>query len=694
MIMGSSKTFSSHPNIDALLSSLSLEEKIGQTNMLGGSIYHEFSPKDQEGLLLKGSIGSMMFLDPETNNTLQKKQLSLSPHAVPILFACDNIHGVQTIFPNPLGEASSFDPVLAEKTASCIAKEEQAMGARWNFAPMVDIARDARWGRNVEGAGEDPLLAGDFGAARVQGLQGNQEKIDGEHVASTVKHFAGYSFLEGGEDYERVNASKLDLENYAYPVYKKAIQAGASSVMLAFTDLEGVPCTANRDLVQGLLREKWGFEGVVVSDYAAVRQLYSQHYSASEKEAVYDAFTAGLDVDMESRLYIRYLKELIDEGRISLDALNQTVRRILLLKDKVGLFEQPYTDLTKKSVLLSQDTLSLAEQVALRSALLLKNTGVLPLKSTLKVGLMGPGLADPKTQNGPWSYDDTLGQSVTYRDALLAFFPRAALLKEAAEAKGQDVILYFAMNPREESGEACSLTTLELHEEQRKEIRGLVHQGRPVVLILTSSRPLAIGEELEECAAVLDLWTPGMMGGSALAKLLLGVEEPTGHAPISFPRAAAQCPIYYNRIRSCRPYNAKDYYTSRYLDLAQGPLVPFGFGLSYYPSRLSHFGLREKEVALGGTLEFHYTIENLSEHPLRRLAQFYAEKEIARPLRPEKALIAYHWVHLAPYEKKEETFVLPVSSFIANENDCGAYRLFLSENSALDLESVPLWIKR
>lgn len=692
--MGSFKEVTSHPNIDSLLESLSLEEKIGQTNMLGGSIYHEFSPKDQEGLLLKGSIGSMMFLDPETNNTLQKKQLSLSPHAVPILFACDNIHGVQTIFPNPLGEAASFDPALAEKTASAIAKEEQAMGARWNFAPMVDIARDARWGRNVEGAGEDPLLAGDFGAARVKGLQGNQERIDGEHVASTVKHFAGYSFLEGGEEYERVNASSLDLKTYAYPVYQKAIQAGASSVMLAFTDLEGVPCTANRELVQGLLREKWGFEGVVVSDYAAVRQLYNQRYSASEKEAVYDAFTAGLDVDMESRLYIRYLKELIEEGRISLDALNQTVRRILLLKEKVGLFERPFSDVTKKSLLLSQDTLSLAEQVALRSALLLKNDGVLPLKSTAKVGLMGPGIADPKTQNGPWSYDNTLAKTVTYQDPLKASFSHLTLLKEAHEAASEDVVLYFAVNPREESGEAGSLANLELHQEQRNEIRDLIHQGRPVVLILTSSRPLVLEEEMAGCAAILDLWTPGTMGGSALAKLLLGIEEPTGHAPISFPRSAAQCPIYYNKIRSCRPYNPNDYYTSRYLDLAQGPLVPFGFGLSYYPSRLSRLGLTDKEVSLDGTLEIHYTLENLSDHSLRRLAQFYVKKELSRPLRPEKSLVAYHWVSLAPHEKKEESFTLPISSFAKNENECGEYLLSLNENSALDLESVAFRIKR
>lgn len=677
-----------HHNLRVLLSQLSLEEKIGQTNMLGGSIYSDFSPEQQEHLLQKGQIGSMMYLDAATNNKMQKRQLASSPHALPIIFCGDIIHGLRTIFPCPLGEAASFDPTLAREAARIAAKEGSALGGRWTFAPMSDIARDARWGRNIEGAGEDPYLASEFTKARVAGFQGEGKSIDPDHLAATIKHFAGYSYVDGGCEYERVIASKHELETYSYPVYAAGIKAGASTVMAAFNDIDGIPCTANKALLKDYLRGTLGFKGVVVSDYGAVGQLVNARYAASPKEAVYEAFSAGNDIDMESRLYTRYLPELIQEGRIPLPELDETVLRILELKEKVGLFDQPLADESRLSKdVMTPEALALAEKEAIRAAVLLKNEGVLPLQEESVVGAMGPLFDSAIDQNGPWSYDNTLSSSITYKTALKKAFPN---LREGKAP----LVLYFGGLRRHEGGEAASKANLDLPLEQKQEIRQLVAEGTKVILIVTSARVLSLSEEAVSCAGILMMWAPGMMGGSALAKLLLGLEEPTGHLPMSFPRMASQCPVYYNGFANPRPYSPNDYYTSKWIDAPYGPLYPFGYGLSYQPWALSEFAKKKDIYRSGEDIAVSCTIENLGNQPVRRLIQIYAHKAFHQPLWPQKELVLFQWVNLGANESKTVPLFIPSLRLRKGGSNWGEYTLFLGYDSADIVGRLQIEIKR
>jgi beta-glucosidase len=677
-----------------LLSRLTLEEKIGQTNMLGGSIYSDFSPAAQNDLLIKGQIGSLMYFDPKTNNALQKKQLSLSPNPIPIVFCGDIIRGVRTMFPIPLGEAASWDPEIARKCAEAIAKEGNAVGGRWTFAPMADIARDARWGRNVEGAGEDPYLASLFAQGRVQGFQGNPEKIDSDHLAATIKHFAGYSLLEGGEEYERVYASEHELEEFAFPPYEAGIQAGVSAVMAAFNDLNGVPCSGNHTLLKDTLRGKMGFEGVTVSDYAAIAQMVNQHYCQDGKDATYEAFSAGIDIDMESRLYIAYLKDLIQEGKISMRQLDAAVLRILKFKNKLGLFENPYVDENREEKeILTPETRALAKASALRSAVLLQNDGTLPLGQESRLGAYGPLLDNPRDQNGPWSYDDTLDASITYLRGLKSAFPSLQVLKEPAEASPCDTILYLAGLNRDESGEAASKTDLRLPEKQREEIKQLRDLGKKIVLVVTSARPLALQEEMGECAAILWMWTPGTEGGAALADLLSGREEPTGHTAITFPRTGAQCPLYYNRPDNGRPHNPEDHYTTGWLDCPYSPLVPFGFGLYYHPTVLEGLSLDRSSYGLHENIAVAFLAKNLSGHKVRRLAQIYATKDFSKPTRPGRELVGFAWIELLPNETKKAEISIPALRLAKNPLGKGDYDLSLAENSSAVIAKAHLTIK-
>jgi len=667
--------FMDEKDLKLLLSKLSTDEKIGQLNMLGGSIYSEFSPAKQTELLLKGQIGSMMYFDPKTNNALQKKNLSLSAHAVPILFCGDMLHGLRTIFPCPLGEDASFDPEMAEETNRFMALEGCALGAKWAFGPMCDIARDARWGRNVEGGGEDVYLAEEMSKAKVRGLQG-KEPIDSQHMAATVKHFGGYSFLEEGCEYERVIASHHELETYAFPVYEAAIKSGALAVMSAFSDVEGIPCTANKALLKDLLRKKWGFQGVIVSDYAAVAQLQNSHYVDSPKEAVYQAFKAGNDVDMESRLYVKYLPELIKEGRISEQELEESVYRVLVLKNKLGLFEHPYADETLESRdLLTPSALLQAKKEALRGAVLLKNDGVLPLDKESEISAMGPYFDSAIGQNGPWSYDNSLEHSLTYRTALKRDFPH---LQEGSEAP---IVLYFGGIERDKAGEAASLSNLDLPFEQKKEIRSLIQAGKKVVLILTSARVLSLTEEDETCAAILDMWAPGIEGGDALSELLSGKEEPTGHTAMSFPYSASACPIYFNGFTSPRPYDTQNYYTTKWRDLPYGALYPFGYGLYYHPSKLLGMEVLSSKIRLGEELQIRVRIANLSPKPIRRLVQVYGHKNASIPLRPGNELYGFRWCELKPNETQDVLLTIPALRLAKDEKGLGAYTLNLGENS-------------
>jgi beta-glucosidase len=670
------------------LGELTLEEKVGQLNMLGGSIYSEFSPEKQTELLLKGQIGSMMYFDPKTNNTLQKKNLALNAHAVPILFCGDMLHGLRTIFPCPLGEDATFDPALAEETNRFMALEGCALGAKWAFGPMCDIARDARWGRNVEGGGEDVYLAEEMSKAKVRGLQGRGQ-IDANHMAATVKHFGGYSFLEEGCEYERVIASRYELETYAFPVYEAAIKEGALAVMSGFSDVEGVPCTANKALINDLLRKKWGFKGVVVSDYAAVAQLQNSHYVASAKEAVYESFKAGNDIDMESRLYVKYLPELIKEGRISERELDAAVLRVLEFKNKLGLFEHPYADEAREAKdLLTPAALAQAKKEALRSAVLLKNNGVLPLNPETIISAEGPYFDSAIGQNGPWSYDNSLEHSISYKQALERDFPHLQ------EGKDAPIVLYFAGIERDKAGEAASLSNLDLPLEQKEEIRSLVKAGKQVILIVTSARVLSLSEEEKTCAAILDMWAPGIEGGNALSALLSGQEEPTGHTAMSFPYSASACPIYFNGFSSPRPNDDNNYYTTKWRDLPYGALYPFGYGLYYYPTKLVSLSIISAKVALNEEIQLKVGIANLSDKPVRRLIQIYGHKCASMPLRPGKELYGFAWCELLPHESKEIPLSIPALRLAKTKKGLGDYVLELGENSRDFVSEIRLAIER
>ena len=708
--------------IEVILSRMSFEDKVGQLNQLDGRGDIEKLKKE----IRAGRLGSVMnIVDPAVLDELQRIAVEESPAGIPLLFARDVVHGFKTVLPIPLGQAASFDEELVERAARNTAAEATECGIRWAFAPMMDIARDPRWGRIAEGFGEDTYLAGRLAAAVVRGYQG-ESLSDPMSMAACAKHFVGYGAAEGGRDYNTTYIPERQLRDTYFPPFKAAVEAGCASVMSSFNDNDGVPATGNRWLLTDVLRGEWGFDGVVVSDWGSVAGLVPHGAAADKREAAKKCITAGTDMDMSSRSYLLNLRSLVDSGEVPMEVVDEAVRRVLRLKMRLGLFDNPYTRKAATSALYSEPVLDDACTLAQEATVMLKNEGVLPLTGVRRILVTGPMADAPYDQLGTWTLDGDKTHTLTPITALrelcgddveILYEPALTHCRDNSTARfgrlrslarKADVVLAFVGEEQIMSGEAHSLADLTLQGAQSEMLEVLADCGRPLVTVFMAGRPLIIGREAEISDALLYAWHPGTMGGKAIAEIVTGRANPSGKLPVTFPRCVGQIPMYYNHkhtshIARGTEGNLDDIpreavqsvmgHTSSYLDVPPTPLFPFGFGLSYTTFALSGLELSDTEVTADGVLKVRVTVENSGKVAGTEVVQLYVGRKSASVTRPMKELKGFRRVTLAPAEKRTVEFELPVSELAFCGADMrvavepGAYTLMVGTDSRDGLKS-------
>ncbi len=680
--------------IATLLARMSLDEKIGQM-VLG-------QPGDQAPVdaladhLRAGSIGAVInVVDRETVNELQRIAVEESRLGIPLLVGRDVIHGFQVVMPIPLGQAASFNPELVRAAARSAAEEAAATGVNWTYAPMVDVSRDPRWGRIAESLGEDPLLTADLAVAMVEGFQGTDLSAD-DAIAACVKHFAGYGASESGRDYATTNIPENELRNIYLPPFQACIDADVASVMTSFSDLDGVPATANDFLLKQVLRDEWGYEGFVVSDWASIQELTTHGLTADDRGAALAASSAGVDLEMATDTYSRYLAELVEAGSLPVEVIDQAVSRILRTKFQLGLFEQPYTaDRSDRAESVRQRALDVARQAALQSMVLLKNDNeALPLDpdKTRSVAVIGP-LADAAyEQLGTWIFDGDPGLSVTplagIRELLgknseIRHVPALATSRSrdtsqfaeaVAAARNSDVSILFLGEESILSGEAHSRADINLPGAQAELVSQVREAGKPVIAVILAGRPLTLSNVVDQLDAIIYAWHPGSMGGPAVADLLFGVESPSAKLPVSFPRVVGQIPIYYNQKRGGKPPSPTTVMhiddipveapqtslgmTAFHLDTHYTPLFPFGHGLSYGRFEYSDLRLSAPAIPIGGSLGVSVTLKNSGRQAAEEVVQLYVNDPVASLTRPVRELKAYQRVHLQPGQSQTVNFEL------------------------------------
>jgi Beta-glucosidase-related glycosidases len=671
--------------VNDLLGRMTLEEKIGQMNQLN---FNEMSDEIKERTK-QGEVGSLLnVIAPEEVNQLQRIALEESRLGIPLIIGRDVIHGLNTIFPIPLGQAASFDPETVEKGAHVAAIESREKGINWTFAPMLDISRDARWGRIAESLGEDPYLAGQLGAAMVRGFQGN-DLSSPTSIAACVKHFVGYGASEGGRDYNSTNIPVRLMRNIYLAPFKQAIAAGAATVMTSFNDNDGIPASGNDFILKQVLRNEWKFDGFVVSDWASMAEMISHGYAKDGKEVAMLSANAGLDMEMVSETYIKNLAQLISEGKVSVSTIDDAVRNILRIKFRMGLFENPYADTKSPSKIYSVQHLQAARDAAVKSAILLKNDNhILPLKENLKVAIIGPMADAPHDQMGTWVFDGQKQHTVTplktlqteYKNIKYVYEPaladsrdmNTANFEKAIQAtKESDVAIVFLGEESILSGEAHSLSNINLIGVQSDLLKAIKSAGKPVVLVIMAGRPLTIERDLPYADAVLYNFHPGTMGGPAIFDLLYGKANPSGKLPVTFVREVGQIPMYYNHNNTGRPAPENIMTldkipleagqtslgnTSFYLDSGKDPLFPFGYGLSYSTFEYSNLKLSSSSIALGGTLKASATVRNTSNTDGTEVVQLYIRDLVGSIARPVKELKGFRKIQLKAGESKTVEF--------------------------------------
>ena len=663
--------------INALLARMTLEEKLGQLQQLDGESNGNFRPEHRD-LVRKGLLGSTLNVrGAQRTNELQRIAVEESRLKIPLLYGFDVIHGYRTILPVPLAEASSWDPAVAERSASIAAAEARSAGVHWTFAPMVDIARDARWGRIVEGSGEDPYLGGSFARARVRGFQGRDYGAP-DKVLACAKHWVAYGAAEAGRDYNTTDMSERTLREIYFPPFKAAVDSGVGTLMSAFNDLNGVPASANPFTLTQVLRGEWKFDGFVVSDYTAVQELINHGLAANEKEAARLALNAGVDMEMVSRDFNQHGPDLLRSGQLSQATIDEAVRRILRIKFRLGLFEHPYADEAReRSVISSSTNLAAARELATRSMVLLKNEReTLPLSKEVKsIALIGPLADDQQDLLGSWSGDGRAGEAVTLLAGIKAKLSASTKINyakgcdtnsdstegfaEAARvARDSDVVIVAVGESAGMSGEASSRSSLDLPGRQLDLIKALHATGKPMVVVLMNGRPLTINWIAENTAAILETWFAGTQGGNAIADVLFGDANPGGKLPVTFPRSVGQEPLYYNHMNTGRPPNANEKYTSKYLDVPWTPLYPFGYGLSYTQFRLSNLQLSATPIQSDGWLTVSVEIENTGKRLGDEVVQLYIRDVAASVTRPVKELKGFERITLRPGERRSIKFTL------------------------------------
>lgn len=639
-----------------------------------------------------GGIGSLLNVtDPEMVNKLQKEAMENSRLGIPLIIGRDVIHGFKTIFPIPLGQAASFSPQVVEEGARIAAVEARSTGVTWTFAPMLDISRDARWGRIAESLGEDPYLAGILGAAMVKGFQGNGNLNDPNSIAACVKHFVGYGAAEGGRDYNSTNIPPILLHNVYLSPFQQAIKAGAATLMTSFNDNDGIPASGNSYILKKILRDEWKFDGFVVSDWASMTEMIAHGFAEDSKQVAEISANAGLDMEMVSGSYVQYLPQLVKEGKVSVETIDNAVRNILRIKFRMGLFENPYVDTKKESVLYADAHLKAARQAAIESAILLKNdNNILPLSRSKKVAVIGPMADAPHDQMGTWVFDGDKNYTVTpvaalkgeYKDVNYVYEQGLAYSRDKSTANFEkakqaaasaDVAVVFLGEEAILSGEAHSLSNINLIGLQSDLLKAVKSAGKPVVLVIMAGRPLTIERDLPYADAVLFNFHPGTMGGPAILDLLFGKANPSGKLPATFVREVGQIPMYYNHNNTGRPAPEKVMTlddialeagqtslgnTSFYLDSGKDPLFPFGYGLSYTTFEYSNITLSASTIPMNGTLTVKATLKNTGNVDGTEVAQLYVQDIVGSVVRPVKELKGFQRVALKAGEAKTIEFKL------------------------------------
>lgn len=717
--------------IDNLMKKMTLDEKIGQLNLLtpgGGIATGAVVNSDVESKIKSGSVGAMFgTIGIQNIRRVQQLNMSNSRLKIPLFFGSDVIHGYKTTFPIPLALACSWDMPMIERTARTAAVEASADGLSWTFSPMVDIARDPRWGRVAEGAGEDPFLGSAIAVAMVKGYQGNLSRND--QMIACVKHFALYGAPEGGRDYNTVDMSRVKMYEYYLPPYKAAVDAGVASVMTSFNEIDGVPATGNKWLLTDLLRKQWGFKGFVVTDYTSINEMID-HGSGNLQEVSSMALKAGTDMDMVGEGFLTTLKKSLKEGKITMQHIDQACRRILEAKYKLGLFQDPfrYIDSTRASKeVMSVDKRNAAREFAVRSVVLLKNENqLLPLKKSGTIALVGPLANNKSNMLGTWAVSGDAqysvpvlegmknvagnGVNIVYAkganitdDTSLAkmanvFGEKVAidslspdqLIAQAVEtANRADVVVAVVGEASEMSGEAASRSDISLPESQRRLLEALKKTGKPLVIVVMSGRPLTLARENEIANSLVQAWFLGHEAGNALAEVLFGNYNPSGKLTMSFPRNVGQVPVYYNYKNTGRPQTPgrTDKFRSNYLDVSNDPLFPFGYGLSYTSFSYSDIRLSDTVMNNNKPIRASVTVTNTGNYDGEEVVQMYIHDEVASVTQPVKKLKGFRKIMLKKGESREVSFdITPEELKFFNTDlkwvvEPGQFKVYIGENS-------------
>jgi beta-glucosidase len=714
--------------IDALLAQMTLEEKVGQLNQYS-SAFDVTGPAPSAGAqkvmydqIRQGLVGSVLNVTgAEATRKMQQLAVENSRLKIPMIFGLDVIHGYRTIFPTPLGEAASWDMAALEQSARIAATEAAAAGVHWTFAPMVDVAWDARWGRIMEGAGEDPYLGAQAAAARVRGFQG-RDLAALDTIAACAKHYAAYGFGEGGRDYNTVDMSEQRLRNVVLPPFKAAADAGAATFMNAFNEIAGIPSTGNAHLQRDILKGEWGFPGFVVSDWGSIGEMVAHGYSANLEQAARQAITAGSDMDMEARAYVAHLSPLVKAGEVDVKLVDDAVRRVLRVKFALGLFADPYrySDAAREKQALGNPAhAAAARDVARKSIVLLRNDGgLLPLDKAAKtIAVIGPLAADKDAPLGNWRAQAVTGSAVSVLEGIQAAVPsttrvlyaegvklvtgprnfmarsvidttdRSGIPAAVEAARSADAVVLAIGEDAFQSGEGRSQTDIGLKGLQEELLKAVLQANKKVVVVLMTGRPLTLGWTAENAPALLEAWHGGSQAGQAIADVLFGDANPSGKLPVAFPRSVGQLPMTYAHKNTGRPGPEPGVTWSAYADSPNDPLYPFGYGLTYTTFTYSDPRVSAPEIGLGGSVQVSVTITNAGKRAGVEVAQLYVRDMVGSVTRPVRELKGFQKIELQPGQSREVTFTLKASDLAFYtaagkwEAEPGAFKVFVGGNS-------------
>jgi len=716
--------------INNLMSKMTLDEKIGQLNQVsvGFDVTGPIVSKNVNENIEKGNVGSVLnTYTPDAVRKLQQIAVEHTRLKIPLLFGYDVIHGHKTIFPIPLGLASSWDLDMIKQTATIAAQEASADGLNWVFSPMVDIARDPRWGRIAEGSGEDTWLGSQIAKAMVQGYQGDTY-LNNDKVMACVKHFALYGAVEAGRDYNTVDMSEHRMFQDYLPPYKAAIDAGAGSVMSSFNEINGVPATGNKWLMTDLLRKKWGFKGLVVTDYTAINEMINHGMGETTYDVAKVALDAGIDMDMVGEVYLDNLKKLVKDGKVQPSQIDVACRRVLEAKYKLGLFADPYrycNDERAQKTIMKPEFLEAATEAAKRSIVLLKNSNnTLPLKATGSIALVGPLADDHRDMIGPWSGAGDWQKSITVLEGIKKLAgnqvqinyarganitnddwmikrlgadqlnndkrPANEMIDEAVNAaKKSDVIVAVVGESYGMSGEAASRSEIGIPSAQEDLLKALKATGKPMVIILMNGRPLTLKWENDNADAMLETWFAGTEAGNAIADVLFGEYNPSAKITATFPQDVGQIPLYYSHKNTGRPYQGDftDRYKSRYLDISNDPLYPFGFGLSYTTFTYSDVKLNSNTIKPGQLLQVNTTVTNTGKYDGTEIVQLYTRQMVGSVTRPVEELKNFKKIFLKAGESQVVNFTISSNDLkfydinMKYTYEPGDFKVFVGTNS-------------